>query len=164
MCEIESEKYFFLFLLENSNVKQNNIFIRNMTSSQYSILQSLANDILEEDLPLNTRQFKKLVQYKDFIRKLGRSRVSSTVLIKNIEAIKSIIDIAFNQNEVCNKISTSSYIRMGESETTFTSEEYLEHCGSGSDASSETGSISKEFWESNGGTEEEEDSLFESDG
>ena len=32
-----------------------------MTSSQYSVLQTLANDILEEDLPLNTRQFKKLV-------------------------------------------------------------------------------------------------------
>ena len=162
MCEIESEKYFFLFLLENSNVKQNNVFIRHMTSSQYSILQSLANDILEEDLPLNTRQFKKLVQYKDFIRKLGQSRVRSTVLIKNIEAIKSIIDIAFNQNEVCNKVSASSHNRMGESETTSTSEEYLEHGGSGSDAYSETGSISKEFWESNGETEE--DGLFESDG
>lgn len=159
---MQSEKYFFLFLLENSNVKQNNVFIRNMTSSQYSILQSLANDILEEDLPLNTRQFKKLVQYKDFIRKLGRSRVSSTVLIKNIEAIKSIIDIAFNQNEVCNKVSASSHNRMGESETTSTSEEYLEHSGSGSDAYSETGSISKEFWEGNG--EREEDGLFESDG
>ena len=109
MSEMQSEKYVFLFLFENSNVKQNNVFIRNMTSSQYSILQSLANDILVEDLPLNTRQFKKLVPYKDFIRKLGQSRVSSTVLIKNIEAIKSIIDIAFNENEVCNKVSPSSH-------------------------------------------------------
>ena len=71
MCEIEHEKYYFLFLLENSNIKQNNVLIRSMTSSQYSVLQTLANDILEEDLPLNTRQSKKLVQYKDFIRKLG---------------------------------------------------------------------------------------------
>ena len=71
MCEIEREKYYFLFLLENSNIKQNNDLIRSMTSSQYSVLQTLANDILEEDLPLNTRQFKKLVQYKDFICKLG---------------------------------------------------------------------------------------------
>ena len=109
MCEIEHEKYYFLFLLENSNIKQNNVLIRSMTSSQYSVLQTLANDILEEDLPLNTRQFKKLVQYKDFIRKLGRSRVSSAVLIKNIEAIKSIVDIAFNENKVCNKASTSSH-------------------------------------------------------
>ena len=87
MCEIEREKYYFLFLLENSNIKQNNVLIRSMTSSQYSVLQTLANDILEEDLPLNTRQFKKLVQYKDFILKLEQSRVSSAVLIKNIEAI-----------------------------------------------------------------------------
>ena len=135
-----------------------------MTSSQYSVLQTLANDILEEDLPLNTRIFKKLVQYKDFIRKLGRSRVSSAVLIKNIEAIKSIVDIAFNENEVCNKASTSSHNRMGESKTTFTTEKYIEHSGSGSDAYSETGNSGEEFWEQNGRGEEEEDNLFKSDG
>ena len=164
MCEIEREKCYFLFLLENSNIKQNNVLIRSMTSSQYSVLQTLANDILEEDLPLNIRQFKKLVQYKDFICKLGRTKVSSAVLIKNIEAIKSIADIAFNENEVCNKARTSSHNRMGESETTFTTEKYIEHSGSGSDAYSETENSGEEFWEQNGKGEAEEDSLFESDG
>ena len=60
MYDLESEKYFFLFLLNNANVKQSKILIKSMTFSQYSILQSFANDILEEDLPLNTKQFKKL--------------------------------------------------------------------------------------------------------
>ena len=58
MYDMENEKYFFLFLLNNANVKQSNVLIKNMTYSQYSILKHLANEILEEDLPLNTRQFK----------------------------------------------------------------------------------------------------------
>ena len=67
MDDIEREKYFFLFLLNNTNVKQNNVLLRNITHSQYSLLQTFSNDILDESLPLNSRQFKKLVQYKDFI-------------------------------------------------------------------------------------------------
>ena len=67
MDDIEREKYFFLFLLNNTNVKQNNVLLRNITHSQYSLLQTFANDILDESLPLNSQQFKKLVQYKDFI-------------------------------------------------------------------------------------------------
>ena len=60
MDDIEREKYFFLFLLNNTNVKQNNALLRNITQSQYSLLQTFANDILDESLPLNSQQFKKL--------------------------------------------------------------------------------------------------------
>ena len=54
MDDIEREKYFFLFLLNNTNVKQNNVLLRNITHSQYSLLQTFANDILDESLPLNS--------------------------------------------------------------------------------------------------------------
>lgn len=163
MGDIEKEKHFFLFLLNNANVKQNNALLRNITHSQYSLLQTFANDILEESLPLNSQQFKKLVQYKDFIRKLGRTKVSSTVLIRNIEAIKSITKIVYYENEVCNKTSTYTHRGVGKSKETFTSEKYLKYCGSGSDDSNETGSSDKEFW---GKTDrrEEEEGIFESDG
>ena len=53
---------------------------------------------------------------------------------------------------------------MGESKTTFTTEKYIEHSGTGSDAYSEMGNSGEEFWEQNGREEEEEDSLFKSDG
>ena len=53
---------------------------------------------------------------------------------------------------------------MGESETTFTTEKYIEYSGSGSDAYSETGNSGEEFRVQNGRGEEEEDSLFKSDG
>lgn len=165
MSDLQSEKYFFLFLLNNANVKQNTAIIKSITNSQYSLLQSFANDILDETLPLNTRQFKQLLQYKDFIRKLGRTKVSSTVLVKNIDAIKAITAIVFNEHEVCNKTSTYTHSRVGKSKETFTSEEYLEHSGSGSSSSNETGDSDDEFWCKTGRAEKEEETgLFETDG
>ena len=164
MGDIQREKYFFLFLLNNSNLRQNIALLRYVTTSQYSILQGFANDILEERLPLNRRQFQELVQYKNFIRKLGSCRVTSTTLIRNINAIKSIVDIVFNENEVCNKTSANTHSRMGESEETFTSKKYPEYSGSGSDSSYETGGSDEEFWGKTGGSEKEEAGLFESDG
>ena len=160
MGDIEREKHFFLFLLNNANVKQNNALLRNITHSQYSLLQTFANDILEESLPLNSQQFKKLVQYKDFIRKLGRTKVSSTVLIRNIEAIKSIAKIVFYENEVCNKTSTYTHRGVGKSKETFTSEKYLKYCRSGSDESNETGSSDKEFWGETARREEKKKRAF----
>ena len=164
MDDIEREKYFFLFLLNNTNVKQNNVLLRNITHSQYSLLQTFANDILDESLPLNSQQFKKLVQYKDFIRKLSRTKVSSAVLIRNIQAINSIADIVFNENEVRNKNGTHTHRGLGKSKETFTNQKHLKYCGSGSDDSSETGTTDDEFWGKTGGHEEEEEGIFESDG
>ena len=66
MSGIENEKYFFLFLLHNSNKRQSNSILKTITNSQYSLLKSFANDILDEMIPLNAMQFKKLVQYKRF--------------------------------------------------------------------------------------------------
>ena len=163
MGDIEREKHFFSFLLNSTNVKQNNALLKNITHSQYSLLQTFANDILEESLPLNSQQFKKLAQYKDFIRKLGRTKVSSTVLIKNIEAINSIAKIVFDEHEVRNKTGTYTHRGVGKSKEAFTNEKYLKYCGSGSDDSHETGSTDEEFWGKTGGREEEE-GIFESDG
>lgn len=163
MGDIENEKHFFLFLLNNSNIKQNRMLLRNITNGQFLLLQSFANDILEERLPLNSEQFKKLVQYKNFIRKLGRLRVSNTNLVQNIEAVTSILNIVFNENEICNKTSTYTHSRMGKSKETFTSQEYLEYCGSGSDDSSETRSSDDEFW-GQADEPEEEEGFFQSDG
>ena len=59
MGDIQSEEHFFTFVLNNSDVKQNCAVLRNITYSQYSLLQNFANDILDEVLPLNSRQFKK---------------------------------------------------------------------------------------------------------
>ena len=60
-------------------------------------------------------QFKKLVQYKDFIRKLSGRKVSPATLSRNIEFIKAIISVILNEYEVCNKTSTYTHRRMEKS-------------------------------------------------
>ena len=113
MSGIENEKYFLLFLLHNSNKRQSTSILKTITNSQYSLLKSFAYDILDEMIPLNSMQFKKLVQYKDFIRKLSGRKVSPVTLSRNIECIKAIISVILNEYEVCNKTSTYTHRRMG---------------------------------------------------
>ena len=100
MSGIENEKYFLLFLLHNSNKRQSTSILKTISNSQYSLLKSFANDILDEMIPLNAMQFKKLVQYKDFIRKLSGTKVSPATLSRNIECIKAIISVVLNEHEV----------------------------------------------------------------
>ena len=102
MSGIENEKYFLLFLLHNSNKRQSTSILKTITNSQYSLLKSFANDILDEMIPLNAMQFKKLVQYKDFICKLSGTKVSPATLSRNIECIKAIISVVLNEHEVLN--------------------------------------------------------------
>ena len=112
MSGIENEKYFLLFLLHNSNKRQSTPILKTITNSQYSLLKSFANYILDVMIPLNSMQFKKLVQYKDFIRKLSGRKVSPATLSRNIECIKAIISVVLNEYEVCNKTSTYTHRRM----------------------------------------------------
>ena len=90
--------------------------------------------------------------------------MSSVVLIRNIQAINSIADIVFNENEVHNKTGTHTHRGLGKSKETFTNQKYLKYCGSGSVASSETGTTDDKFWGKTGGHEEKEEGIFESDG
>ena len=165
MSGIENEKYFLLFLLHNSNKRQSTSILKTITNSQYSLLKSFANDILDEMIPLNSMQFKKLVQYKDFIHKLSGRKVSPATLSRNIECIKAIISVVLNEYEVCNKTSTYTHRRMGKSKKAFTSKEYFKYCGSGSSSSDEEeGENSSRQWDQTNGSEKEEETLFESYG
>ena len=164
MSGIENEKYFLLFLLHNSNRKQTFSILKTITNSQYSLLQSFANDILDEIIVLNDAEFRKLVHYKDFIRELGGSKVSPAKLSKNIACIKILINIVLNQHEICNKTSTHTNRRMGKSKKTFTSKEYFKYCGSGSGSSDEGGTESEHWNFESGGEQEEEENTFQNDG
>ena len=165
MSGIENEKYFLLFLLHNSNKRQSTSILKTITNSQYSLLKSFANDILDEMIPLNAMQFKKLVQYKDFIRKLSGTKVSPATLSRNIECIKAIISVVLNEHEVRNKTSTYTHRRVGKSKKAFTNKEYFKYCGSQSSSSDEEGGNSSRQWDqTNGSEKEEEETLFESYG
>ena len=141
--------------------------MKTITNSQYSLLKSFANDILDEMIPLNAMQFKKLVQYKDFIHKLSGTKVSPATLSRNIECIKAIISVVLNEHEVRNKTSPYTHRRVGKSKKAFTNKEYLKYTVEVDQAPQmKKEEIVQDNWDQTNGSEkeEEEETLFESYG
>ena len=67
------DKYFFLLLVNSTNKNQKIAVLKSINSSQFKILKDITWKILNEIIPVNNRQLKKLSQHKAFIRKLGSS-------------------------------------------------------------------------------------------
>ena len=118
---------------------------------------------MEEIIPLNIQEFKILIQYKNFIRKLGRDTVSKTLLAKNLSAITELAKIVLKDYEECKKTSISTYIVVGKSEKRHPKNRTLFKYGSGSrtsssDESHESNEILKKCYnETNSENEEEEE-------
>ena len=158
-----SSEWFMLFLANNNNIDQNIAIIETINKSQLKLLKDAANDILEEVIPLNTQQFKKLFQYQDFIRLLGEGRLTPEEISEDIGAITEICKVVYPQNEICNKTSAPTSRRLEQSEKTSTAEKYFKYSRSREtsprESHSETDHESSD--EENG---DEEERKFETDG
>ena len=89
MADIENQKYFLQLLVYNNNKKtKSSYFKRKLIIINIHQYTDIANDVLDEIIPLNSQQYKILVQYKTFIRKLGREKVSKSLLTNNLQVIK----------------------------------------------------------------------------
>ena len=60
------------------------------------------------------QQFKSLQKHKSFIRKVARGKATSTILARNHKILSDIIKIILNHYEICTKISSGSYRRVGQ--------------------------------------------------
>ena len=109
-------------------------------------MKNIANDVLDEIIPLNSQQYKILVQYKNFIRKLGREKVSKTLLSKNLQVIKELAKLVINGNETCEKTNVSSSRKMGKNKKTASSNNSSIECRNGAITSDEEYE-SDEIWE-----------------
>ena len=146
MANVENHKYFLQLLVYSSNQKQNLALLKQIDNNQYKILKNIANDVLDEIIPLNSQQYKILVQYKNFIRKLGREKVSKTLLSKNLQAIKELAKLVINGNETCEKTNVSSSRRMGKNKKIASPNNSSIECRSGAITSDEEYE-SDEIWE-----------------
>ena len=90
MADINDQNYFLQLLVYSNNQKQILAILKEIDDIQYLLLKNITNDVLDEIIPLNSQQYKILVQYKNFIRKLGREKVSKILLAKNLHAIKEL--------------------------------------------------------------------------
>ena len=61
MANVENHKYFLQLLVYSSNQKQNLALLKQIDNNQYKILKNIANDVLDEIIPLNSQQYKILV-------------------------------------------------------------------------------------------------------
>ena len=119
------DKYFFLLLVNSTNKNQKIAILKTINSSQYKILKDITFKILNEIIPINKTQLKKLSKHKNFIRKLGSNKkVSGQILGKNYSIVIEIIRIGLEYNEVSSKVCTSSKRRMGKNKFSFKKSEY----------------------------------------
>ena len=85
--------------------------------------------ILNQVIPINNTQLRKLSKHKNFIRKLGSSKkVSGQVLGKNYSIVIEIIRIGIQHNEISSKICVSSKRRMGKTKSSFEKSKTIGYC------------------------------------
>ena len=95
MANIKQHRYLLDFLIYG-NIKEKVAFLKD-----YQIL-------------MMDQQFKSLQKHKSFIRKVARGKATSTILARNHKILSDIIKIILNHYEICTKISSGSYRRVGQ--------------------------------------------------
>ena len=152
---LTKEELSFLQLIVHENKIESKFALENITEKLYSLLSQLCHFILNETIPLTSREFNKLKAGKNIIRKLGSDEcVSALSLSKNLAIVKEIAKIGIKKYEVCSKSSSGSKRRMGENQSE-TSERYS--ISSYSDEESERSESGSESGESEEEEEEEEE-------
>ena len=81
-------------MLKGTNRKLNACMLKGIDREQYNTLKKIANDILNEVIPLSAPQFNALHRYKNFIRCLGKGKVSKALLAKNNTVVSKLAEIA----------------------------------------------------------------------
>ena len=123
------DKYFFLLLVNSTNKNKKIAVLKSINSSQYKILKDITWKILNEIIPVDNRQLKKLSKHKAFIRKLGSSKkISGQVLGKNYSIVIEIIQIDIQHNEISSKVCPSTKRRMGKSKSSLEKSKTIGYC------------------------------------
>lgn len=112
------DRYFFLLLVNSTNKNQKITVLKSINSSQYKVLKDITFKILNEIIPIDRLQFRKLSKHKNFIRKLGTNKkISGQLLGKNYSVVIDIIRIGLQHNEIPSEIHISSKRRMGKNKS-----------------------------------------------
>ena len=137
MTSVDQQKYFLLLLAHGDDINLQYTILKHMNDRQLTLLKNIANDVLDEIIPLNTKQFKILVHYKDFIRKLGRGTASKRVIQKNLHAIQELAKLVIDDNEIDNQAGIITPGKMGKNKGKISSNFYDRHSGSGTNTPQE---------------------------
>ena len=109
----EASEISFLHLIVNDESLETRVpLIYHITSEQYDILSKVASYILDETIPLNSSQFKRLKSSKNIIRGIYNARLSNVQLSSRINLLKVLAQLAIQEYEICSESSIGSSRRM----------------------------------------------------
>ena len=72
------------------------LYLENLNKTEYSVLKEVASNILNEIIPLTVQQFHKSLNYKKFIRQLGRNKINNYIIGCNYMAVGELTKIALD--------------------------------------------------------------------
>ena len=117
MTSIKDNSYLTNLLALSENDKQIKAVLKVLTGNQIKLFKNIANDVLNEIIPLNEHQYNVLIQYKNFIRKLGRDKVTPNQLSRNFLAVKELSKLVLKENEMGTETCSNNITRMGKNKT-----------------------------------------------
>ena len=117
MTSIKGNSYLINLLALSENDKQIKAVLKVLTDNQIKLFKNIANDVLNKIIPLNEHQYNVLIQYKNFIRKLGRDKVTLNQLSRNFLAVKELSKLVLKENEMCTETCSNNITRMGKNKT-----------------------------------------------
>lgn len=94
MSHFLKEKQFLLFLL-NTQAKQAQIILANLTLPQISCLKEICYNLVNNTFPLTDKEIRRLTPYKKIIKSISNSSVSQKkkTIKKNKEKVYKILKI-----------------------------------------------------------------------
>lgn len=120
----------FLYLMVETSESE---LIKNMetiTTAQYLVLKKVSGYILDDTIPMNPREFTILDMFYKFICRLATgSKISSKILIKNLEPIVTMCQMALKHYEGCAESRACAEGRLGQNQNEGKSATYQRNRG-----------------------------------
>lgn len=141
----------FVHLLANlSNQQQIQTMLKHITASQYSLMRTGARFILDQTVPLRSKEYQYLEPEKNFVRKLAThtDQIASKTLISKVQVLSLLAKKLLEHYEAGSKSGTHSKNDLGRVEV-----QNQSATGDDSTTSDDTSSSSSSY----GSDSEEED-------
>ena len=89
--------------------------LKDLSPGQYSLLQKLAVSVLDDTIPMTSRDLHLLEHYVQFVRRLAQTRkMKSDTLIRNMGALTVMAQMALRHHEARAESSFTSQRRLGQ--------------------------------------------------
>ena len=108
-----SNKNFLELLAYTKDNNQKKNLIKIITKPQFNLLKNFTKKLLNGDISLKKIQVRILQRKKTFLRKLCQGKIKIKDLPRECIIVCYIVRLGLEHHEICSKISTRSYRKVG---------------------------------------------------